>query len=123
MLISGKVIRGHSLGRKLGFPTANIATDSSLGLANGVYRSRVRLGGEWFAAVSNLGTKPSVGGTERLLETHIINFSGDIYDQLIEIELIEKLRDEQLFNTLEELTEQIKKDIEKVKTINKNRCI
>ncbi len=119
MIIRGVVIRGRNLGHKLGFPTANIAIKEPLEQPNGVYRSRVIIAGQSFKAVSNLGVKPSVGGGARLLETHIIDFSQDIYGQEIEVDLREKLRDEQHFDSLEALTEQIKIDVEKVKTIIK----
>lgn len=113
--IRGIVINGRHLGHKLGFPTANIAIDQSIELPNGVYRSSVKLGSATYRAVSNLGTRPSVGGIQRNLETHIIDFDKDIYGQDICVELHEKLRNEQHFATIEELIEQVNQDIEQVK--------
>ncbi len=115
MIISGVVINGRHLGHKLGFPTANIAIGEDITISNGVYRSSVEICGTKYRAVSNLGTRPSVGGTHRNLETHIIDFDGDIYGQTISVELHEKLRDEQHFATIEDLIEQVNHDIEQVK--------
>ncbi len=119
MTIRGIVVRGRSLGHTLGFPTANIAIPEDLLLDNGVYLSRVGIGTNQYRAITNIGTRPSVGGGERNIESHILDFSGDIYGCEIEVELLEKLRDEVHFATIEELSAQVQKDIEKAKTINR----
>ncbi len=123
MIIKGVVTKGRALGRKLGFPTANIVLEgsASVQIENGVYRSRVCVGGVWYKAVSNVGVKPTVGSFERGVESHIIDFAGDIYGVTIEVELIEKLRDEAHFESLEALQAQVLKDIEKVKNIKLNK--
>ncbi len=117
MIIKGEVIHGRSLGRKLGFPTANIAIDPSLPLECGVYRSRVHIAGIEHLAVTNIGVKPTVGGQNIGLECHIINFEGDLYGQTIEVELLEKLREEIHFKSVEQLRDQVNIDIEKVKNL------
>ncbi|MFI3316885.1 MAG: riboflavin kinase [Rikenellaceae bacterium] len=117
MIIRGKVISGRQLGRKLGFPTANVAIAEDLQIANGVYSSSVMIDGGDYRAVSNVGLRPTVGGGERLVESHILDFSTDLYGQTIEINLIEKLRDEQSFESVEALRAQVELDIVKVKNI------
>ncbi len=121
MVIRGKVVKGKSLGRKLGFPTANIAVDDELEVDNGVYRSVVLIDGEKYLAISNIGVKPTVGGENRALESHILDFSRDVYGKTIEVELLEKLRDEQHFDSVELLKAQVDSDIERVKKLNNNK--
>lgn len=109
MIIKGKVIRGAQLGRQMGFPTANIDA-RDIDIENGVYFSRVKVDKKLYTAMSNVGIRPSVDGTTRLLETHLFDFDGDLYDKCIEIELISKIRDEQRFNSIEELRHQLTAD-------------
>ncbi len=115
MKIAGIVVNGRTLGRTLGFPTANIALTEDCQIENGVYISRVVIGQSEFRAVSNVGVKPTVGGGVRALESHILEFEGDLYGQYIEIELLEKLRDEQRFDSIEALRSQIERDVEAAK--------
>ncbi len=117
MIVRGVVVRGRSLGHKLGFPTANIVVDQTLSADNGVYRAVVTLKDLQYRGVANLGVKPTVGGSARGLEVYILEFEGDIYGETIEVELLEKIRDERHFNTLEELRCQVLQDIKIVKEI------
>ena len=110
VLIEGVVEHGRRLGRELGFPTANLAVPETVTAADGVYRSRAEVGGRTYDAMSNLGSNPSVGGTERRLETHIFDFEGLLYGRLLRVELLEKIRDERKFDTVEDLRMQIEKD-------------
>ena len=110
MIVKGIVIHGAQLGRKMGFPTANIDAQGINHIENGVYYSQVRLGGRLYNAMSNVGTRPSVDGQSRLLETHIFGFAGDLYGQTLEIDLKLKIRDEQRFGSIEELQRQLEKD-------------
>lgn len=110
VLIEGVVEHGRRLGRELGFPTANLAVPETVAAADGVYRSRAEVGGRIYDAMSNLGCNPSVGGVERRLETHIFGFTGELYGRLLRVELLEKIRNERKFATVEELREQIEKD-------------
>ena len=109
MIIKGEVIHGAQLGRKMGFPTANIDA-RNIRVDNGVYYSRVTIEGRTYNAMSNIGIRPSVDGNTRLLETHLFNFTGDLYGQEIEVELIRKIRDERRFDSIEELKGQLEKD-------------
>ena len=96
VIIEGVVEHGRRLGRELGFPTANVAVPDSVAAEDGVYRSRAEVD----------------GGTARRLETHIFGFSGALYGRMLRVELLEKIRDERRFDTLEELRAQIEKDRE-----------
>ena len=112
VIIEGVVEHGRRLGRELGFPTANVAVPDSVAAEDGVYRSRAEVDGADYDAMSNLGRNPSVGGTARRLETHIFGFRGALYGRMLRVELLEKIRDERRFDTLEELRAQIEKDKE-----------
>ena len=109
-VVEGPVAHGRQLGRELGFPTANLAVPVDLPLSDGVYRSRVGIDGRWYDGMSNLGCNPSVGGAERRLETHIFDFSEELYGRFLRVELLEKIRDERRFATVEELQAQIAED-------------
>lgn len=119
-VIEGVVIGGNRLGRKLGFPTANIAVDESLDIENGVYCSKVIVEGESYVAMTNVGVRPSVDGSKRLLETHIFGFEGLLYGLTLRVELYEKIRDEKRFDSVDELRQQIEKDSNKIKELMAN---
>ncbi len=113
MIIRGKVVGGNKIGRRLGFPTANIAVDETLEARDGVYAARVRIDGKTYGAMASLGRKPTVGGDgRRVLETNIFDFSQDIYDRQIEVELLDFIRPERRFDSLDELSRQIALDKE-----------
>ncbi|MBR5333766.1 MAG: riboflavin kinase [Alistipes sp.] len=116
MIITGEVIRGAQLGRKMGFPTANIDAQNIPDIENGVYFSRVNIDGVVYKAMSNIGYRPSVDGHTRLLETHIFDFSGDLYGQIIDVDLVRKIRDEQKFASIEALQQQLEADAARCKT-------
>jgi riboflavin kinase/FMN adenylyltransferase len=111
--ISGKVIKGNQLGRKLGFPTANINVNSDIKLipANGVYAVRVKINNEMHFGVMNIGNKPTVNSTnEKSLEVFIFDFNNDIYDSEITLFFDEHIRNEQKFANLDELKKAISND-------------
>lgn len=107
----GRVLRGERLGRDLGFPTANLALERRRAPVAGIFAVRVH-GADVLAApgVASLGTRPTVGGTEALLEAHLFDFDADLYGREIEVEFVAKLRDEECFATLEALTAQMHRD-------------
>ncbi|MFI3278438.1 MAG: riboflavin kinase [Rikenellaceae bacterium] len=111
--IKGVVEQGRRLGRELGFPTANIAIDPTLGVENGVYESWISIEGhpKPLRSISNIGSNPTIGKTARRMETHIIGESLNLYGEVVTITLGRKLRSEMKFNSLEELKAQIKKDL------------
>jgi riboflavin kinase / FMN adenylyltransferase len=107
----GRVVHGNELGRTLGFPTANLRLMRRKSPVQGILAVRVYgVEPEPLAAVASLGTRPTLGGTELLLEVHVFDFSGDLYGRLIEVEFIAKLRDEVKFDSLNALTEQMNID-------------
>lgn len=112
--IEGRVQAGESLGRKLGFPTANIALAEVLLPAFGVYSVRAALDregdGRWRAGVANLGVRPTLGGTEPLLEVHLFDFDEDIYQQHMRVALVDFQRPEIKFDSLEAMKEQMRED-------------
>ena len=109
--LSGTVIRGQQLGRTLGFPTANLPYPEDLvRVPFGVYACRVLIGGTAYQAVTNIGSRPTVSGTGVTVESHILDFSGDLYGKRIDVELLKFLRPEQKFASLQELQAQIDLD-------------
>jgi riboflavin kinase/FMN adenylyltransferase len=109
--MEGRVIRGAALGRKLGYPTANLAIRAHPSPLGGVLAAYSRVeGGPWLPSVTNLGRRPVVGGKESLLEVHFFDFDEDLYGQRLEVQFVAKLRDELNFESLEDLVEQMKRD-------------
>jgi riboflavin kinase/FMN adenylyltransferase len=110
--IEGEVERGRQLGRKLGYPTANVSLSDYVAPKFGVYATRTRLpDGRYLPGVANIGVNPTVTGvTKPLLEVWLFDFDEDIYDQVIETELVAFLRPEAKFASLDEMTEQVLKD-------------
>lgn len=104
------VVHGRKLGRALGFPTANMSLEGRMDIERGVYRSVVDIDGIRYRAMSNVGVRPSVGGKELLLETHVIDFVGDLYGRRLRVTLVEKLRDEKRFSSISDLKEQLQRD-------------
>lgn len=114
MVLEGVVTEGRRLGRELGFPTANISVPSCFPAEDGVYESWVETDGVRYRAMSNLGSNPSVGQTERRLETHLFGFVGSLYGRTLRVELGRRIREERTFATLEELRMQIERDKEEI---------
>jgi riboflavin kinase / FMN adenylyltransferase len=111
--LSGKVVRGDQFGRKIGFPTANLDTTGLLLPPNGVYAAHANIGGRSLRAVLNIGCRPTVQDptpTPRV-EVHVLDFSGEIYGEELEITFAARLRDERKFASLDELKAQIARDI------------
>jgi len=110
--VTGPVIEGRKLGREIGFPTANIATGDAQLPPDGVWTASVRLeDGRIFHGVANLGMRPTVDGTSRLLEVHLFDFSEDLYGREMEITFIRMIRHEKKFDSLDELKSQIASDV------------
>jgi len=115
--IKGTVIHGQHLGRALGFPTANLSLPDELIIPlNGVYSGLVKIDSKVYHAVINVGKRPTIGDLKKdLVEAHILDFNEDIYDKIIEISFLKRIRDEKKFDSLEELKVQIKKDCDFIK--------
>jgi riboflavin kinase/FMN adenylyltransferase len=110
--LTGTVIKGDGIGKKLGFPTANIQVkqDYKLRPQNGVYLVRSKLTGIDFFGMMNIGIRPTVSGKTTQTEIHFFNLDQNLYDLEIPLEVLEKIREEIKFNSTNELTEQLKKD-------------
>ncbi|MEC4051041.1 bifunctional riboflavin kinase/FAD synthetase [Flavobacterium sp. SUN046] len=113
-LLTGTVVQGKQLGRTIGFPTANLNIPEAYKLIpnNGVYIVQSLLDGNKVYGIMNIGTRPTVDGTTRSIEVHYLNYSEDLYGKTIGIELLEHIRDEQKFDSLDLLKQQIQKDKE-----------
>ena len=111
--LAATVVQGDQLGRKLGFPTANMEVKGMMIPPNGVYAARAHLGDRWFRAVLNIGLRPTVSSAvpELRVEAHLPGFDEEIYGQEMEITFVERIRDEQKFPSLEALKTQIAEDI------------
>lgn len=119
--ISGKVIHGKKIGRNIGFPTANIQTESyKLIPGKGVYAVKFHFREKVLLGMMNIGNKPTVNNSDQNLtiEVNIFNFDENIYNKFVKIELLEKIRNEKKFDTLEALKIQINKDRQTI--LNKN---
>lgn len=108
---SGKVVYGQQLGTQLGVPTANLWLPKNKLPFAGVYIVKVEAEGENYGGIANMGIRPTVGGQNPVLEVHILNFSQNLYGKKITVEFLQKVRDEQKFDGLEALKDQIFKDI------------
>lgn len=109
--MSGRVVAGRQLGRQLGFPTANIRLQRHQSPLAGIFAVRVHgLGSQPRDAVASLGTRPTVAGTEPLLEVHVFDFDADIYRRRIEVEFVAHLRNEERFADLDALRRQMECD-------------
>lgn len=114
--IQGKVIEGLKKGSGIGFPTANINIDGYIKPKFGVYKTTTEIDERIYNSITNFGVKPTITNENKpILETHILNFGDNIYGKKIKINFLQFIRDEEKFNSLEELKAQIKKDILKVK--------
>jgi len=117
--ILGTVTRGDNLGKKIGFPTANLSAHSEQFPPNGVYVAEARIDGELYRGVINLGIRPTVssGKSERVLEIHLFDFNRDIYGHDVEVRFLKFLRPEKKFQDLDTLVQQIRQDVEQARQL------
>lgn len=116
--MSGKVIVGERVGRKLGYPTANVNLNRKQSAVMGIFAVRVT-GADWgpLDAVASIGTRPTFGGIKPLLEVHVFDFDRDIYGEYIHVDFIGRLRSEEKFDDVDQLVEQMHRDSEMAKDI------
>ena len=116
--MQGRVIAGERLGHKLGFPTANLRLHRRAAPLGGIFAVRVHgAASQPLPGVASLATRPTVNGTEPLLEAHIFDFAGDLYRRHLEIEFIAKLREERKFASLEAMVVQMHEDARRARDI------
>ncbi len=109
--IEGTVTRGHGIGRQLLYPTANLDLQNRVLPTDGVYVTLAFVDGVWRRSVTNIGKRPTFGGElESKVETHLIDFDQDIYDQVIRVRVLHRLRGEKKFSGVDELRAQITRD-------------
>ena len=109
--IEGEVIQGTGTGKKIGFPTANLCVDSQQALPlEGIYATKTIFDGQSHDSVTFIGKRATFGDTRRTIETHLIDYSGDLYHKNLKIDIIYRLRSEIKFDSADELAKQIRKD-------------
>jgi len=110
--VEGRIVRGAERGVKLGFPTANLHPQNRVIPRGGVYVTAALIDGQWRRSVTNVGTRPTFDdGAETSVETHVMNWSGDLYGGVIRVRFLHRLRDERKFSSIEELQAQITCDV------------
>ena len=116
--VRGRVVKGDQRGRQLGFPTANLAiAERRLIPADGIYAVRVRIGDAWYGGAANIGIRPTFDHGHRLVEVYVLDFDGDLYDQVIEVQFIRRLREECKFESVDALIVQMKRDVEETRRV------
>jgi riboflavin kinase/FMN adenylyltransferase len=105
-------VRGAERGATLGFPTANLHPQNRVIPRNGVYVTATLIEGQWRRSVTNIGTRPTFeSGVDTSVETFVMNWSGDLYGDVVRVRFLRRLRDEKKFNSVDELKSQIEHDV------------
>lgn len=122
-MISGTVIPGKAIGRTLGFPTANLQVSETYKMipGNGIYIVQSQIDSKKVYGVTSIGTNPTVGGTEKTIETHFLDFEADLYGKSLTLEFLKFIRPEKTFDTLERLRQEIENDVIAAKKYLKDR--
>ncbi|SHE63496.1 bifunctional riboflavin kinase/FAD synthetase [Clostridium fallax] len=119
-MVQGKVVMGRQIGREIGFPTANLELDDRYLIPKiGVYYTNIKWNNEIFKGITSIGHNPTVEGKKLTIETYILNFNKNIYNDELKLYFIERIRDEKKFNSIEDLKIQLIKD----KNVAKERKI
>jgi riboflavin kinase / FMN adenylyltransferase len=117
-ILSGRVAHGKKIGRTIGFPTANIAMKRNVVPVRGVFAVRINWqGSDSYEGVANVGFRPTVQGQACQLEVHLFDFEGDLYGKHVEVELVAKIREEQPFESLDALKQQILNDANQARAL------
>ncbi len=115
--LRGRVVTGRRRGRTIGFPTANLESETECVPPDGVYATRVAMDNREYASITNIGLRPTFNETARTIETHIFDFDRELYGERIKLELIERIRGEKKFSAPTALANQITRDITRAKEI------
>jgi riboflavin kinase / FMN adenylyltransferase len=108
--VDGTVVGGRRRGREIGFPTANLQTTNELIPPHGVYATTTTIDGVVHAGITNVGVRPTFGEGELTVETHLLNYSGDLYGRSVRLGFVQRIRDERQFPDVDALREQIETD-------------
>jgi len=108
--VDGTIVEGRRRGRELGFPTANLQTENELVPPNGVYATIMTIDGVVHGGVTNIGMRPTFGETTPTIETHVLDYSGDLYGHTVRLAFVQRLRDERRFEDVDALRAQIDAD-------------
>jgi len=112
--LRGNVVAGTGRGVALGFPTANLNVGIAQALpADGVYASWAGINGQVFPAMTNIGTKPTFGDNMRAVEVYVVDYQGELYGREIQVEFVERLREEKKFDSVEALKQQMSRDVKR----------
>ena len=121
--LEGRVTTGAGRGLELGFPTANLDIDRRQALpAEGVYATWAYIDNKAYQSMTNIGRRPTFDGDGRTVETYILNYHGNLYKRKLKIDIVERLRAEKQFDTVEKLKNQIAADIEQGRALFNSRC-
>ena len=115
--LHGVVGRGQRRGQTLGFPTANLEQIPNLIPGDGVYAAKVKVEGDSWPGAANIGPNPTFGENARKVEMHLIGFRGDLYDQALSVDFLDRLRDTRKFKSADDLTAQLRVDVEQARRI------
>ena len=122
-LVRGEVVVGDRRGRTIGFPTANVRPDPAVVVpARGVYACSVRVGEDVHAACTNVGVAPTFERGESRIEAHLLDFGGDLYGQEVDVLFLDRIRGERRFSGVDELKEQIGRDVEEARRLAGGRA-
>jgi riboflavin kinase / FMN adenylyltransferase len=117
-VLRGDVVVGDRRGRSIGFPTANVVPDAAAVIpGRGVYAGFVRVGDDLYAAAINVGLAPTFEGRDSRVEAHLLDFQGDLYERVLDVCFVRRIRPEKKFSGVEELRAQISRDVEEVRRI------
>ena len=108
--VDGAIVEGRKRGRELGFPTANLQTENELVPPNGVYATIMTIDGVVHGGVTNIGMRPTFGETTPTIETHVLDYSGNLYGHSVRLAFVQRLRDERRFEDVDALRAQIDAD-------------
>jgi riboflavin kinase/FMN adenylyltransferase len=117
--LNGTVVHGDKRGKAIGFPTANIKPEHSRKIIpkNGVYAVKVRINGDWYDGMMNIGTRPTFDGEMQTLEVHLFNFDDNIYGKEVQVRFYNRIRDEKKFDGKEDLVAQLQQDEHRAKEL------
>jgi riboflavin kinase/FMN adenylyltransferase len=117
--LNGTVVHGDKRGKEIGFPTANIKPEHSNKIIpkDGVYAVKVRINGDWYDGMMNIGTRPTFDGKVQTLEVNLFNFDKDIYGKEVQVRFFNRIRNEKKFDGINELVEQLKQDKNQAKEL------